>query len=267
MVAPHLHYKITDNFSKPVLMIVHGLFGSLDNWQSLAKKWSESFRVISVDVRNHGRSFHSDDMKFESLVNDLYCIIGHENVKKLHLLGHSMGGKIAMEFAAIYPDIIDRLIIVDVAPYPYPPHHTEVFDMLQAIDLSSLSSRVEIEKEVRNRIDNESVIQFMMKNIRRNEISLTFEWKFNLSVLSRDYLYLIQRLPSQGFNGHTLFIGGEESKYITKETSLYLFDLYPKAVLEYVAKAGHWVHADNPSEFYDKVTSFINQDQNKNVSI
>jgi pimeloyl-ACP methyl ester carboxylesterase len=267
MVAPHLHYKITDNFSKPVLMIVHGLFGSLDNWQSLAKKWSESFRVISVDVRNHGRSFHSDDMKFESLVNDLYSIIGHENVKKLHLLGHSMGGKIAMEFAAIYPDIIDRLIIVDVAPYPYPPHHTEVFDMLQAIDLSSLSSRVEIEKEVRNRIDNESVIQFMMKNIRRNEISLTFEWKFNLSVLSRDYLYLIQRLPSQGFNGHTLFIGGEESKYITKETSLYLFDLYPKAVLEYVANAGHWVHADNPSEFYDKVTSFINQDQNKNVSI
>jgi pimeloyl-ACP methyl ester carboxylesterase len=267
MVAPHLHYKITDNFSKPVLMIVHGLFGSLDNWQSLAKKWSESFRVISVDVRNHGRSFHSDDMKFESLVNDLYFIIGHENVKKLHLLGHSMGGKIAMEFAAIYPDIIDRLIIVDVAPYPYPPHHTEVFDMLQAIDLSSLSSRVEIEKEVRNRIDNESVIQFMMKNIRRNEISLTFEWKFNLSVLSRDYLYLIQRLPSQGFNGHTLFIGGEESKYITKETSLYLFDLYPKAVLEYVANAGHWVHADNPSEFYDKVTSFINQDQNKNVSI
>jgi pimeloyl-ACP methyl ester carboxylesterase len=267
MVAPHLHYKITDNFSKPVLMIVHGLFGSLDNWQSLAKKWSESFRVISVDVRNHGRSFHSDDMKFESLVNDLYCIIGHENVKKLHLLGHSMGGKIAMEFAAIYPDIIDRLIIVDVAPYPYPPHHTEVFDMLQAIDLSSLSSRVEIEKEVRNRIDNESVIQFMMKNIRRNEISLTFEWKFNLSVLSRDYLYLIQRLPSQGFNGHTLFIGGEESKYITKETSLYLFDLYPTAVLEYVANAGHWVHADNPSEFYDKVTSFINQDQNKNVSI
>jgi len=267
MVAPHLHYKITDNFSKPVLMIVHGLFGSLDNWQSLAKKWSESFRVISVDVRNHGRSFHSDDMKFESLVNDLYCIIGHENVKKLHLLGHSMGGKIAMEFAAIYPDIIDRLIIADVAPYPYPPHHTEVFDMLQAIDLSSLSSRVEIEKEVRNRIDSESVIQFMMKNIRRNEISLTFEWKFNLSVLSRDYLYLIQRLPSQGFNGHTLFIGGEESKYITKETSLYLFDLYPKAVLEYVANAGHWVHADNPSEFYDKVTSFINQDQNKNVSI
>ncbi len=260
MVAPLLHYKITDNFSKPVLMIIHGLFGSLDNWQSLAKKWSESFRVISVDVRNHGRSFHSDDMKFESLVIDLHRIIGHESVKKLHLLGHSMGGKIAMEFAAIYPDLIDSLIIVDVSPYPYPPHHTEVFDMLQAIDLRSLSSRVEIEKEVRNRIDNESVIQFMMKNIRRNESTLTFEWKFNLSVLSRDYLYLIQRLPSQGFNGRTLFIGGEESKYITKETSLYLFDLYPKAILEYVSNAGHWVHADNPSEFYDKVTSFINQD-------
>jgi esterase len=265
MVAPHLHYKITDNSSKPVLMIVHGLFGSLDNWQSLAKKWSESFRVISVDVRNHGRSFHSDDMKFESLVNDLHSIISHENVRKLDLLGHSMGGKIAMEFAAIYPDLIDSLIIVDVAPYPYPPHHTEVFDMLQAIDLRSYSTRVDIEQEVRNRLDNEGVIQFMMKNIRRNESNLIFEWKFNLNVLSRDYLYLIQRLPSQGFNGRALFIGGEESRYITKETSLNLFDLYPKAVLEYVSNAGHWVHADNPSEFYDKVTSFINQDQNVSI--
>ena len=105
MVAPHLHYKITDNSSKPVLMIVHGLFGSLDNWQSLAKKWSESFRVISVDVRNHGRSFHSDDMKFESLVNDLHSIISHENVRKLYLLGHSMGGKTAMLFAVKYPKL------------------------------------------------------------------------------------------------------------------------------------------------------------------
>jgi esterase len=267
MVAPLLHYKIAANSTKPALMIVHGLFGSLDNWQSLAKKWSEKYCVISVDVRNHGRSFHSDDMKFETLVNDLHRILIHENITKLHLLGHSMGGKIAMEFAASYPDLIESLIIVDVAPYPYSPHHTEVFDMLQAINLKSFSTRVDIEQEVRNRLENEGVIQFMMKNVRRNESRLDFEWKFNLKVLARDYLYLIQRIPSVGFKGRTLFIGGEESKYITKETSLHLFDLYPHAVLEYVSNAGHWVHADNPSEFYEKVTSFIDQVQNRNTHI
>jgi len=261
-----IHYKITEDTSKPALMIVHGLFGSLDNWQSLAKKWSENYRVISVDVRNHGKSFHSDDMKFESLVHDLLAIMQHENVHKINLIGHSIGGKIAMEFAILHSELLASLVIVDIAPYPYSPRHRDVFKMLQSIDLSTLSSRQDIEKEVRNQLHEDGVVQFMMKNIRRNENSLAFEWKFNLQVLVSDYLYLIQRVPSLGYGGCTLFIGGEDSQYITKETSIHLFELYPNAVLEFVSMAGHWVHADNPIEFYNKVSHFLINCHNQNLS-
>lgn len=254
-----INFKTSGDSSNPCIIIVHGLFGSLDNWQSLAKKWSEKFYVISIDVRNHGRSFHSEDMSFESLAKDIKNLSENLQINKFHLLGHSMGGKIAMEFASQYPEFLLSLIVVDVAPYTYPPHHQDVFEMLRAIDLKQYTSRQDIESEVRLYLNDENVIQFVMKNIKRNEVDLYFEWKFNSTVLDRDYLYLIQYISTKGYNGWTLFIGGEQSKYITKETSIHIFDLYPKAELEFVSNAGHWVHADNPDEFYNKVNLFIDK--------
>lgn len=252
-----IHYKFAGDKSKPCLLIVHGLFGSLDNWQSLAKKWSENFYVISIDVRNHGRSFHSDDMRFSSCAMDIKSVLKNESIEKCHLLGHSMGGKIAMEFASLFPDSLISLIIVDVAPYKYPPHHADIFVMIKGTNLAAYTNRNDIENAIRSYIHEEGVVQFMMKNIRRNEQSMKFEWKFNWQVLYRDYLEIIQYMPQKGFAGKTIFIGGEQSKYITKETSLHIFDLYPKAELEFISNAGHWVHADNPDEFYHKVNQFI----------
>jgi pimeloyl-ACP methyl ester carboxylesterase len=257
-----INYKSSGDSSNPCIIIVHGLFGSLDNWQSLAKKWSDKYFVISVDVRNHGKSFHSEDMSFDSLANDIKNLCKNLQINKFHLLGHSMGGKIAMEFASQYPEFLFSLIVVDVAPYAYPPHHGKVFEMLRSLDLKKFSSRLEIETEVRKQINEEDVIQFMLKNIKRNEIELFFEWKFNATVLDRDYLYLIQYIPKKGFNGRTLFIGGDQSNYISKESSIHIFDLYPNAELEYVTNAGHWVHADNPEEFYTKVSLFLNEINN-----
>lgn len=254
-----IHYKALGNKSKPCLMIVHGLFGTLDNWQSLARKWAENFYVISVDVRNHGRSFHSDTMRIEDCALDLWKVLKKEEIVHCHLLGHSMGGKIAMEFAAQYPENLNSLIVVDVAPYPYPPHHADVFEMLQNIRLNQYLDRDQIEEAIRHYLEGEGVVQFMMKNIRRNAVTNQFEWKFNSKVLERNYLEIIQFTPQRGFNGHVLFVGGENSQYITQETSINIFDMYPKAELEFVKNAGHWVHADNPTDFYTLVSAFLSK--------
>lgn len=252
-----LNYKLYGERSRPCLVIIHGLFGSLDNWMSLAKKWSESFLVITLDLRNHGRSFHSKDMLFEDMTQDLLDILEYENISKINLVGHSLGGKVAMEFAANHPEYLLNLVVVDVAPYAYNPHHNDVFTMLESVVPSSFESRQRIEEAIRNYNLGEDVVQFMSKNIRRNENTHIFEWKFNLKILKKQYEYLITRIPSKGFHGPVLFIAGERSHYISKETSQLIFDLYPNFELEIVSKAGHWVHADNPDEFSNKIIHFI----------
>lgn len=252
-----LHYKTYGEKSNPSLCIIHGLFGSLDNWMTLSKMWSVSHYVIALDVRNHGRSFHSDSMRFEDLCRDILNVLDNESIEKTILLGHSMGGKIAMEFAAIYPERLEKLAILDVAPYVYPPHHSEVFHMLDHIALEEFDSRQAIEVAMSKYLKSISTIQFMAKNIRRNESTMRFEWKFNYPVLERDYIYLIQWMPSRGYDGQTIFIGGERSDYITKETGIYIFDLYPNAELEYIPNAGHWIHADNPSALFDRFNLYL----------
>lgn len=252
-----VHYKTYGSPSNPSLLIIHGLFGSLDNWQSLAKKWSDIFYVITIDVRNHGKSFHSNDMSFEAMSMDIIHLLAVENISQAHIIGHSMGGKIAMDFASIYPQMVNHLIVADVAPYQYSPHHRDVFEMLDAIDLTLYSSRQEIDIAIRQFIDKDSIVQFMNKNIRRDEDTLEFKWKFNLPVLKRNYAYLIERIPPKMYAGKTLFIAGQSSDYITKETSIHIPDLFPNYELEIVSNAGHWLHADNPIDFYEKINRFL----------
>lgn len=252
-----VNYKTFGDKSNPSLMIVHGLFGCLDNWMSLAKIWATSFYVITLDVRNHGKSFHDSDMSFETICSDLINILDKESITKTHLIGHSMGGKIAMEFAANFPERLDKLIIADVAPYEYSPHHNDVFYMLEKVDLHMCESRHDTETQIRRYLDKNSIVQFMSKNITRNEETMKFEWKFNLPILKENYPYLIQRIPQKGFKGSVLFIGGEESKYISHSTSELIPDLYPNYELEFIRDAGHWLHADKPTEFYETVSKFI----------
>lgn len=252
-----IHYKTYGNKANPAFIIIHGLFGSLDNWQTLAKRWAEYFFVITIDVRNHGKSFHTDKMKFEDLSNDINNVLEAENINNTHILGHSMGGKIAMDYAANFPHKVNKLVVADVAPYKYAPHHNEVFNMLSKIDLTVFTTRQEIETEIRKYLHSESVVQFMSKNIRRNESTLQFEWKFNVETLSKNYSYLIERLPSKVYQGKTLFVGGQYSDYITKETSELIPDFFPNYEVEIISNAGHWLHADNPNEFFKKINHFL----------
>lgn len=252
-----LNYKTYGDKATPCIFIVHGLFGCLDNWMSLAKKWSDTFYVVAIDVRNHGKSFHSEDMSFESLSQDIVNIMNEENISKINLLGHSMGGKIAMDFASNFPEKLIKLIIADVAPYAYNPHHNEVFEMIDKVNLTICKSRAETEAQIRLYLQEESTILFMTKNITRNEETMEFEWKFNAPVLEKNYSYLIQRIAPKGFDGQVLFVGGENSLYISQGTSEYIADLYPNYQLEFISNAGHWLHADNPVEFYQTVTHFL----------
>ncbi len=253
-----LNHKITEE-KKNTLLIIHGLFGSLDNWQTLAKKWSEHFRVLSIDVRNHGRSFHSESMSFEEMCADIIKLLNHYGLTKISILGHSMGGKIAMDFAAAHPDFVEKLIIADVAPYKYDAHHKEVFEVLDAMDFSNFSNRAEIEAFIVSKLPHDkATAQFILKNIKRNEDTLVFEFKFNLKTLKTCYNYLIERIAPEGFGGKVLFLSGEHSQYITASTSTLLFDLYPQAEIEIIPDAGHWIHADNPEAVFEKVLNFVN---------
>lgn len=252
-----LNHKITEE-KKKTLLIIHGLFGSLDNWQTLAKKWSEHFRVLSIDVRNHGRSFHTESMSFEDMCNDIFKLLTHYGLDKVSILGHSMGGKIAMDFAAVYPNFVEKLIIADVAPYKYDAHHKEVFEVLDTMNFNEFSSRADIESCIVSKLPNDkATAQFILKNIKRNEDTLAFEFKFNLKTLKSSYNYLIERIAPKGFSGDVLFLAGEKSHYISASTSSLLFDLYPRAEIEIIANAGHWIHADNPEAVYEKVLNFV----------
>lgn len=253
-----LFYKIEGN-EGTWLTIIHGLFGSLDNWQTLARQWSHSYKVLSIDVRNHGRSPHYNTMSYDEMIEDILEIFKFLNIDQSVILGHSMGGKIAMHLAAKHPEKIEKLIIADVAPFAYEPKHNEIFEILSSIQFEKYENRKDIEQYILSKMPNDfATAQFILKNIKRNEDNMKFEFKFNLNVLKLNYQNIISYVPSIGFKEKVLFLAGEKSDYITSSTTIHLFDLYPNAEIEIIKNAGHWVHAENPSEVYEKVNAFIN---------
>lgn len=253
-----LFYKIEGN-EGPWLTIIHGLFGSLDNWQTLARQWSHSFRVLSLDVRNHGRSPHYNSMSYDEMIDDIIEVLNFLKIENTVILGHSMGGKIAMHLAGIYPERIQKLIIADVAPFAYEPKHNEIFEILSSIQFEKYENRKDIEQYILSKMPNDfATAQFILKNIKRNEESMAFEFKFNLNVLKRSYQNIISYVPNKGYKENVLFLAGEKSDYISSSTTIHLFDLYPNAEIEIIKNAGHWIHAENPSEVYEKVKEFIN---------
>lgn len=251
---PLLSYK-TYGQGEPV-MIVHGLFGMLDNWQSIAKVLAEQYFVITIDLRNHGRSFHHETMNFDVMCEDIIQVLHHLELKQTNIIGHSLGGKVAMHLASEHPEFVKKLIVVDVAPYAYPPYHGKVFDALFAVPLDKVQSRGEVETNLRGHLESEGEIQFLMKGLTRQENG-QFTWKFNLPLLHKHYLELIQYIPAHAFHGKVLFIKGEQSSYITVDKSEHINDLFPNYEIDVVTNAGHWVHADNPTMFIEIVKNFL----------
>ena len=238
------------------LIILHGFLGSLDNWLTLAKKFSENFDVILLDQRNHGKSFHSNEFGYEEMVADLEQLIDHLQLENPILLGHSMGGKTVMQYAAFHPQQIDKLIVADIGPKAYPVHHDQILRGLQEIPIDKIDSRQDADEILSKYVEFASTRVFLLKNLKRT--SDGFDWKMNLPILKKKINEvgkpLIYHLPIET---ETLFIRGGGSGYISDEDWEDVEEIFPNANLVTVENAGHWLHAENPRRFYELVTNFL----------
>jgi len=238
------------------LVILHGLLGSLDNWHTLSSTLAGSFRVLAVDQRNHGRSPHSDLFTYDTMAEDLAELLEHLKIPSVHLLGHSMGGKTAMQFALSYPNRVDKLIVVDIAPREYPRLHDEILDALASVNLSAATSRQQVDDELSERIPGFALRQFLMKNLTRDSTG-AFKWKADLHAIRRNYAEIAREITSElPFSGPTLFVKADRVDYILDTDVPIIKKLFPNAQIVGV-DAGHWIHAEAPTVFADIVMSFL----------
>lgn len=239
------------------LIILHGLFGSLDNWMSLAKYWSENYEVWLVDQRNHGKSPHDDEFSYVAMKNDLKFFLEEHNIQNPILLGHSMGGKTVMEFAVNHSELLDKLIVVDIAPVKYQVHHYAILDALDGLDFDFITSRRQADEYLSQHIEEAGVRQFLLKNlywIEKEKLAL----RFNLDVIKREIIPISEWSVSEGkYEGPTLFIKGSESEYIIPSYAQQIAAKFPSYELEEIQGAGHWVHAEAPKAFMTAIQSFM----------
>ncbi len=249
-----LHYKELGE-GKP-LVILHGLFGTSDNWQTHAKKLGEYYRVILVDQRNHGHSPWSEDFTYEYLADDLERLIIHLGIDQFTLIGHSMGGKTAMYYSQKYPTRLEKMVIVDIGIKQYPMHHNEIIKGIKSLDLTTISSRSAAEQAMIPFVDSYGVRQFLLKNLYWVEKG-KLAWRMNVDVLEREMEEILAPIPNIEVWTPTLFLRGAMSNYILDEDWDAIEEIFPDATLETIENAGHWVHSEQPDEFIEKVLGFI----------
>lgn len=252
-----LHSKIMG--SGTPLLVLHGYFGMGDNWKSQANELAKKFQVHLIDQRNHGRSFHSDDFDYELMVEDLKIYCDFHDLEQVIVLGHSMGGKTAMLFAVAHPERVKSLIVADIAPKNYPPHHDQILKALNAVDFSKIDLRTEVDAVLKKYIEEEGVRQFLLKNVyRKSKTELAF--RFNLESLTENNNEIGAPLPAfTQYEGATLFLKGANSGYISSEDSFLIEAHFPRATVVTIPKAGHWLHAENPSDFLKEVLQFLSE--------
>ena len=240
------------------ILIMHGLLGSLDNWQTVAKSLAEENMVITLDLRNHGRSMHSPIFSYQAMVDDVLAFLEEQHIFRTHVLGHSMGGKVAMHFSLQNADFVEKLIVADIAPITYMAHHEDVFKALLSVPIQSIQTRHEAENILAEFLKEESVIQFLMKALYRNDDN-QFSWRFNLKDIIANYENILEFDVKEGdvFEGQTLFIRGENSNYIQDKDRNEMLKFFPNMHLETILGAGHWLHAEKPKDFIERVKQFL----------
>ena len=252
-----LHFK--DFGSGPPLVILHGLFGSSDNWLGVAPKLAEHFRVFVLDLRNHGQSPHSARMNYGLMAGDLVEFLDAEGFEKAHVMGHSMGGKVAMQFALSHPARVQKLIVVDMAPRLYEGSHQKIIAALLALDLQLFQTRQQIEDVLAPAIPSQVVRRFLLKNLGRDATGKFF-WKINLNGVAENYPILGEAISAQNpFTNPVLFLRGGKSDFVRATDEPEIRRLFPRAHIETIAASGHWVHADKPAEFAGAVLKFLRE--------
>ena len=253
------------------LVILHGLYGSSDNWMQIARMMPQGFQIISVDLRNHGASPHSSVHTYEEMVTDLAWLFYELEIERAHILGHSMGGKVAIAFAADYPEKVLSLTVADIAPKNYLitpasaiqyDFHKRILRVLSEIDLSKHHTRTDVEKELQKEIPEKLVRQFILKNLHRNKTLL--EWKINVPILKKYLEHIISGVDAEEYSDRipitqypVLFIKGTLSGYIQKEDIKIIHRMYPEAKIETIEDATHFLHAEKPGEFVEILTKFL----------
>lgn len=254
---PIIHSNITGQ-GKP-FVIIHGFLGMSDNWKTLAAQYAEKgFQVHALDMRNHGKSFHTSEWGYQFMVQDVVSYCNAHQLKTISVLGHSMGGKVAMLLATTYPDLVEKLIVADIGPKYYAPHHQTILNALNAVDFSKKPSRADVEAIVSEYITDFGTRQFLLKNLYWVE-SGQLGFRFNLKVFTENTSVIGDALPFENhFDKKSLFLRGDKSDYILDSDFETIYHHFPKADIETISNAGHWLHAENPSEFFEKTIQFLN---------
>jgi pimeloyl-ACP methyl ester carboxylesterase len=251
-----LNYKVFGE-GDPVI-ILHGLFGMLDNWKSFARKLAQDFSVYIIDQRNHGHSPHLPSINYHELSEDLHFFMDYHWIEKAHLIGHSMGGKTVMQFALDHPEKVDKLISIDIAPGKNRDRHTHIMEELLRLDLGTYNARNAMKQDLQLFIENQDVLQFLLKNLSFSREVNSFKWKMNLPVL---YEYLEDILASvearQPYPNDILFVLGENSDYVNDEDKEHTKKIFPAARFEMIENAGHWVQADQPTVLLEIIKSYL----------
>jgi len=250
-----LNYKLFGQ--GPPLIILHGFMSMLDNWQTLGKRWADDYTVLLVDQRNHGKSPHMDSHNYASMADDLHEFMLQNGLYQAHILGHSMGGKTAMQFALQHTDMVDKLIVVDIAPKAYPGGHETIIKALNSFDPADIAERTDADTALAAYIDELGIRQFLLKNLSRRPEG-GYRWKMNLPVLTRDYANILENIDLDDvLEQPSLFIRGANSNYVQDDDMVNILDHFLNARLETVANAGHWVHAEQPKVLQKLVSDFL----------
>lgn len=252
-------YSKIEGEGKPFI-IMHGFLGMSDNWRTLAKQYVEAgFQVHLLDLRNHGRSFHSEEWSYEVMQQDVFEYCQANNLTEIAVLGHSMGGKVAMLFATTYPHLVNKLIVADIGPKFYKEHHQDVLGGLNAVDFSLKPTRTDVESIVLKYVPDFGTRQFLLKNLYWQEPE-QLAFRFNLKAFNNNLDAIGKPLPEGlSFDKKTLFIRGGVSNYILDSDFDAIRKHFPKAVFETIPDAGHWLHAENPKLFFELTTTFLKE--------
>ncbi|TXC78910.1 alpha/beta fold hydrolase [Luteibaculum oceani] len=251
-------YHKTMGDKGPWLIILHGLFGSSDNWSTLAGQWAENYRVVLCDARNHGKSFHSDNFNYDLMAEDVAKLMEHLDIEDAFILGHSMGGKTVMRFSQLYPEKLKAMMVADIGPKSYPPHHDEIIKAFESVNLEETKSRSEATKQVQSVISDPGVAMFLLKNLYWKEKG-QLAWRINLPVLKREISKVIEDLPKDEVATKALFVRGGKSNYILNDDWPDIKAQFVNSHLVTIKNAGHWLHAEQPEAFYQTITAYLDK--------
>lgn len=244
----------------PPLIILHGLFGSLSNWGWHCKQFSQEYAVYGIDLRNHGESPHADEMNYQLMAEDIRELLIKLNIKSCFVIGHSMGGKVAMQLALLYPDLVDRLIVADIAPIDYgqaADGHRDILAAMESLDLAELKSRSDAEMQLASGIEDEATRKFVLTNLIRPKGG-SYKWRLNLMAIKQNYDQLREKpIGDEPFTKPVLFVKGDLSNYIKQKHEEEILNIFPAATVKIIMEAGHWLHAERPQVFQKIANDFL----------